>query len=78
MFWRNGYEAASMTELTSAILYDEPEVPKRIVRLNSDPRVADRHLAGAAPWRRTEPGRDDALAELLADDLAGWIRSCDG
>lgn len=44
----------------------------RTVRLLSDDRPADRHVEGQPVWRRPEPERDDALAALLAADIAGW------
>ncbi len=50
----------------------------RTVRLKTDPLSADRHVAGAPLWRRSEPDNDAALATLLADDIAGWIASCGG
>lgn len=50
----------------------------RVVRLESDPREADRKLSGTPLWRRSEPGNDLALAELLARDIAEWIATCDG
>lgn len=50
----------------------------RTVRLDSDGRPADRHVPGAPLWRRSEPGNDSALAGLLADDIAGWVRTCAG
>jgi hypothetical protein len=51
--------------------------PLRIVRLDSDPAPADRHVPGAALWRRAEPGNDITLARLLADDIADWIATCE-
>jgi hypothetical protein len=48
----------------------------RVVRLETDPAVADRKVAGAPLWRQSEPGDDPALAELLADDIADWIARC--
>lgn len=48
----------------------------RVVRLETDPAVADRKVAGAPLWRHTEPGDDPALADALADDIAGWIARC--
>lgn len=33
---------------------------------------------GDAVWRRAEPGRNDALAERLAQDIAQWIAACGG
>lgn len=48
----------------------------RVVRLETDPAVADRKVAGAPLWRQSEPGDDPALADLLADDIADWIAQC--
>jgi len=48
----------------------------RVVRLDTDPAVADRKVEGAPLWRRSEPGDDPALAALLADDIADWIAAC--
>ncbi|CAN5298453.1 hypothetical protein BH10PSE14_BH10PSE14_16300 [soil metagenome] len=48
----------------------------RTVRLGNDPMAADRHIDGAPLWRRSEPANDTALANLLADDIAGWIATC--
>ena len=48
----------------------------RVVRLDTDPAVADRKVAGAPLWRQSEPGDDPALADLLADDIADWIAQC--
>jgi len=48
----------------------------RVVRLDTDPAVADRKVEGAPLWRRAEPGDDAALAALLADDIADWIDRC--
>jgi hypothetical protein len=45
----------------------------RVVRLESDPRAADRKLPGSALWRAAEPGVDPALQALIADDVARWI-----
>ena len=44
-----------------------------MVRLESDPRAADRKLPGSALWRAAEPGVDPALQALIADDVARWI-----
>ena len=74
----NLVSADLLSALSGATLYEAPEVPKRIVRLDGDLRTADRHLVGAPPWRRVEPGSDDALAQGLAADIAGWIRTCEG
>ena len=48
----------------------------RVIRLDTDPAVADRKVEGAPLWRQSEPGDDPALAELLVDDIAGWIERC--
>lgn len=48
----------------------------RVVRLDTDPAVADRKVEGAPLWRRSEPGDDAALAAVLADDIADWIARC--
>jgi len=63
-----------LAELTGAV----PTDSRRVVRLESDPRDADLKLPGAPLWRRSEPGNDPELAELLAADLARWVRTCDG
>lgn len=49
----------------------------RVVRLDSDPRVADRKMAGVPLWRRSEPGVDPALVQGLAADIAEWVTTCD-
>jgi hypothetical protein len=48
----------------------------RVVRLDSDAQPADRKVAGAPLWRRAEPNNDPAMAALLADDIAEWVRTC--
>jgi hypothetical protein len=65
---------AMLTELAAA----EPSIaePLRVVRLESDPRAADRKLAAAPPWRASEPGTDAALQAALAQDIADWVRAC--
>ena len=64
-------------DLRAATPYGEPG-PLRVVRLDSDPRPADRKLPGTPLWRRAEPDHDPALAALLADDIAAWVRACEG
>jgi hypothetical protein len=49
----------------------------RIVRLDGDPKPADRKIPGSPLWRRAEPDNDPALAALLADDIAAWVRACE-
>ncbi|QDZ09127.1 hypothetical protein FPZ24_09670 [Sphingomonas panacisoli] len=48
----------------------------RVVRLDTDPAVADYKVEGAPLWRRSEPGDDPTLAASLADDIADWIDRC--
>ena len=67
-----------LSELAAATPHGAPEVPKRVVRLDGDPRPADRYLIGAPPWRRADPCGDDVLAEALANDIAEWVRTCEG
>ena len=55
-----------------------PRGDARIVRLASDPRQAARHVDGAPLWRRAEPGNDPRLVEVLAADIAAWIKTCAG
>ena len=50
--------------------------PLRVARLQSDAAAADAKLVGPALWRRSEPGSSAELAEALADDIAGWRRTC--
>ena len=50
----------------------------RVVRLDTDAQAADRKVAGSPLWRRAEPDNDVALATVLADDIADWIRTCVG
>lgn len=48
----------------------------RVVRLETDPAVADRKVDGAPLWRQSEPGDDPMLAATLSDDIADWIARC--
>jgi hypothetical protein len=48
----------------------------RVVRLATDPAVADLKVEGAPLWRQAEPGDDPALADLLSADIADWIAQC--
>lgn len=68
-----------LAELTSISPFVEADlVALRTVRLESDPRPADLKVVGAPLWRRAEPDNDIALATLLADDIAAWVRTCEG
>ncbi|OQW47454.1 MAG: hypothetical protein A4S16_01815 [Proteobacteria bacterium SG_bin6] len=68
----------ALSEMQLAELSETDVAPGRIVRLQSDPAPADRHLAGTPLWRRTEPGNDGSFVELVADDIAEWIATCGG
>jgi hypothetical protein len=50
----------------------------RTVRLANDAQPADHKVEGSPLWRRAEPDNDPALAALLADDIAAWVRTCVG
>lgn len=65
-----------IADLRDAIPADA--APRRVVRLDTDPRSADLHVAGPPLWRRSEPANDPALAVRLADDIAQWIATCAG
>ncbi len=65
---------ALLAELAEAF----PSPPSRIARLTGDTRPADITLDGPPLWRRAEPGTDAALAEHVANDIAGWIVTCAG
>jgi hypothetical protein len=72
-FGGNILSPALLAELESA-----QTAPARVVRLESDARPADLKLPGPPLWRRAEPDNDPAFAETLADDIAAWIRMCEG
>ena len=46
---------------------------QRIVRLQSDSKPADSHIAGSALWLRAEPGEDPAMSFAIAQDIAEWM-----
>jgi hypothetical protein len=71
-FAGNNLSPAFLTELDNAGLE-----AARTIRLDSDPKNADARFAGAPLWRRAEPDNDPALAVLLADDIAAWVRACE-
>lgn len=48
----------------------------RIVRLESDPRPADRKLPGRPLWRASEPDIDEALVRTITDDIQDWLTTC--
>ncbi len=53
-----------------------PSVADRTIRLEGDPRDADRKVAGRPLWRLAEPDTDVTLAETIAEDIALWIAQC--
>lgn len=63
---------ALLAELPTA----RPAPDARIVRLASDSADAALKVEGSPLWRRAEPDNDPALAALLAEDIAAWIRIC--
>lgn len=70
----NRLSRALLAEFAVARLRDAPAL--RTVRLQGDPRPADRHVPGRPLWRASEPDVDEALAATLADDIAAWVRTC--
>lgn len=66
-----------LTDFSVTEPFDEPGIPRRVVRLATDAAPADVHYPGTPLWRRSEPGDDQYLAEGLAADIADWIRTCD-
>lgn len=80
--WEDGAPVEVAGNLISPVLaaeladIEDAGAPRRVVRLDTDPRPADRTLAGAPSWRRSEPTADPVLAQSLADDIARWIASC--
>lgn len=69
----NRLSASFLSELDNAVPRDG-----RVVRLDSDPRDAALRVSGPLLWRRAEPDNDPAFAALLANDLATWLRACEG
>ena len=67
-------------DLLTALEMAEPTIigPVRFVRSATDPRPADLNLDFDPPWRAAEPRRDDALARMLATDIAERIARCGG
>jgi hypothetical protein len=66
-----------LVSLRAAMPFDQPDIPRRVVRLASDLADADRKIDAAPLWRRSEPGNDPALVEILADDIAAWLTRCE-
>lgn len=74
----NRVSVGLLSSLSGAEPCDRRDVPRRIVRLASDPGDADRKVDAVPLWRRAEPGNDPALAQVLADDISRWIAACEG
>ncbi|WP_404370146.1 hypothetical protein AB5I39_01330 [Sphingomonas sp. MMS24-J45] len=74
----NLISVSALIELTVKTPFDEAGIPRRVIRLDTDPKPADRHVPGTPLWRRAEPDNDPALAAMLADDIADWIATCEG
>ncbi|MDG2532331.1 hypothetical protein P6144_01620 [Sphingomonas sp. HITSZ_GF] len=70
-FGGNLLSADFLTELDNAAVE-----PGYTVRVDRDPKDADFRVDAAPLWRRAEPDNDAALAALLADDIAAWMRTC--
>ncbi len=70
---------ALLAELACDSTEDSPaDRPRRTVRLKDDPDSADLHIIGMPLWRQAEPGNDLILTQVLADDIAQWVRACEG
>jgi len=65
-----------LSSLDADVALNPSSAPRRVVRLLSDARPADRQVDAAPLWRRAEPDSDPRLASLLADDIAQWMASC--
>lgn len=72
-FAGNALSPAFLAELDNAGLETA-----RTIRLDSDSKDADARVSGPPLWRRAEPDNDPALAARLADDIAAWIKACEG
>jgi hypothetical protein len=72
----NLVSAELLTDLAAAAPFAGDTM--RTVRLDTDPKPADLKIAAAPLWRRAEPDNDSELADLLAHDIAAWVRQCEG
>lgn len=73
----NNYAGNLLSPALLAEFDDATPAAARTVRLEGDARAADVKLRGAPLWRRAEPDNDPALATLLADEIAAWVRACE-
>lgn len=72
-----GYAGNSIHEEVLSEIERAKIAPARVARLTSDPAPADIKFDAAPLWRRAEPDNDPALATLIADDIAAWLRACE-
>ena len=72
-----GYTLAPslLSEMRQAQLTEAPLL--RTVRLETDAQPASIKIAGQPLWRRSEPGHDPVLSQLVVEDIADWIASCE-
>ena len=75
---RNDYAGNLLSRELLAEIEEAMPAAARTLRFEGDARAADVKLRGAPLWRRAEPDNDPALATLLADDIAAWVRACEG
>jgi len=73
----NNYAGNVLSSDLLAAFEDAMPAAAHTVRLEGDARAADVTLRGAPLWRRAEPDNDPALATLLAETIAGWVRTCE-
>ena len=59
-----GIAGNEVSDAMMAELADARAAEARVLRLDSDPRAADRKVAAAPLWRRAEPDNDPALADV--------------
>lgn len=48
----------------------------RTVRRATDPLPADRYIDATPLWRKSEPTHDPVLCQIVTDDIANWISTC--
>jgi hypothetical protein len=74
-------ELARIRRLGNGVDYAGHAIPEAFLAELAEARPAEAEIASrpiAPLWRRAEPGNDPALATLLADDIAAWVRQCEG